>query len=148
VDLIALTLRPIRTGSKKTYNNAISALRRAFAFGFKDYPEARDSGASERPCVPVFTGLRPSEQIAFIVSDYDRVNGVLSIAKGRVHSIERGATKTGEDRRIELCPQAIAILDSHLTWRDSLVRQGHILHDALFFTLDCDPGGASQRPPW
>lgn len=70
--------------SKKTYNNAISALRRAFAFGFKDYPEARDSGASERPCVPVFTGLRPSEQIAFIVSDYDRVNGVLSITKGRV----------------------------------------------------------------
>jgi integrase len=113
----ANTAADSQTWSKKTYNNAVSALRRAFAFGFKDYPEARDqrrccavpyrqegsaappsiqcsgradpdqrldSGASERPCVPVFTGLRPSEQIAFIVSDYDRVNGVLSITKGRV----------------------------------------------------------------
>ncbi|MEJ0038865.1 MAG: hypothetical protein WDO68_22820 [Gammaproteobacteria bacterium] len=25
--------------TKKTYNNAISALRRAFAFGFEDHPE-------------------------------------------------------------------------------------------------------------
>jgi sugar lactone lactonase YvrE len=28
--------------NKKTYNNAISALRRAFAFGYLDYPERRD----------------------------------------------------------------------------------------------------------
>src|SRR6185503_3364834 len=34
--------------TKKTYNNAISALRRAFAFGFKDYPEARDPAAMLR----------------------------------------------------------------------------------------------------
>jgi Arm domain-containing DNA-binding protein len=34
--------------TKRTYNNAISALRRAVAFGFKDYPEARDPAAMLR----------------------------------------------------------------------------------------------------
>jgi hypothetical protein len=34
--------------NKKTYNNAISALRRAFAFGYLDYPERRDPAASLR----------------------------------------------------------------------------------------------------
>jgi len=72
-----------------------------------------------------FTAPRPSEQIALIVSDYERVNGVLSITRGRVHGTERDATKTGEDRRIELCPQAIAILESHLTWHDSSFAKAH-----------------------
>jgi hypothetical protein len=105
----ANTATDSQTWSKKTYNNAVSALRRAFAFDFKDYPEARDqrrccavphrqegsaaprsiqcsgradpdqrldSGASELPCVPVFSGLRPSEQIAFIVSDHAAPDGM------------------------------------------------------------------------
>jgi len=32
--------------NKKTYNNAISALRRAFDFGYLDHPERRDPAAS------------------------------------------------------------------------------------------------------
>jgi integrase len=32
--------------TKKTYNNAISALRRAFDFGYLDYPERRDPAAA------------------------------------------------------------------------------------------------------
>jgi integrase len=32
--------------NKKTYNNAISALRRAFAFGFLDHPDRRDPAAA------------------------------------------------------------------------------------------------------
>ena len=163
--------------TKKTYNNAISALRRAFAFGFKDHPEGRDPaamlrgariGKKDRPHLDpfsvqdaetlitalrrdwgvaqanydafrFFTGFRPSEQIALVVSDYDRANGVLSITKARVHGIQREVTKTGEDRRVELCPRAIAILESHLAWRASLVREGRIDHDALFFTHDFRP---------
>jgi len=163
--------------TKKTYNNAISALRRAFAFGFKDHPEARDPaamlrgariGKKDRPhldpfsvqdvetliaafrrdwgaaqanydALRFFTGIRPSEQIALVVSDHDRVNGVLSITKARVDGIDRDATKNGEDRRVDLCPRAIAILESHLAWRDSLVRKGRIAHDALFFTHDYRP---------
>jgi integrase len=140
--------------TKKTYNNAISALRRAFAFGFQDYPEAHDPaamlrgariGKKDRPHLDpfsvhdaetliaalrrdwgsaqanydefrFFTGLRPSEAIALRVSDYHQPNGVLSVTKARVHGIERNVTKTGEDRRVELCPRAIAILESHLSW--------------------------------
>jgi integrase len=36
------------TGNKKTYNNAISGLRRAFNFGYLDYPERVDPAASLR----------------------------------------------------------------------------------------------------
>ncbi|HVX91195.1 MAG TPA: DUF3596 domain-containing protein [Candidatus Paceibacterota bacterium] len=153
--------------TKKTYNNAISTLRRAFAFGFKDHPEARDPaammrgariGKKDRPNLDpfsvqdaevliaalrrdwgaaqanydafrFFTGLRPSEEIALVVSDYDRANGVLSISKARVDGIQRDRTKTGEDRRVEFCPRAITILESHLAWRTELVRAGHIGHD-------------------
>ncbi len=163
--------------TKKTYNNSISALRRAFAFGFKDHPEARDPaammrgariGKKDRPHLDpfsvqdaetliaalrrdwgaaqanydafrFFTGLRPSEHISLVVSDYDRTSGVLSITKARVQGIQREVTKTGEDRRVELCPRAIAILESHLAWRASLVHEGRIDHDALFFTHDFRP---------
>jgi hypothetical protein len=33
-------------GNKKTYNNSVSALRRAFDFGYLDYPERRDPAAA------------------------------------------------------------------------------------------------------
>jgi len=170
--------------NKKTYNNAISALRRAFAFGFKDFPEARDPaammrgariGKKDRPHLDpfsvqdaetliaalyrdwgaaqanydafrIFTGLRPSEEIALVVSDYDRANGVLSITKARVRGIPRDVTKTGEDRRVELCPRAVAILESHLAWRATLVREGRIHHDALFFTHDFQPIPDAKYP--
>jgi hypothetical protein len=36
------------TWSKMTYNNAISALRRAIAFGYQDHLERRDPAASLR----------------------------------------------------------------------------------------------------
>jgi hypothetical protein len=37
--------------NKKTYNNTISALRRAFAFGYLDHPERRDPAAALK-CAP------------------------------------------------------------------------------------------------
>jgi hypothetical protein len=104
-------------GNKKTYNNSISALRRAFDFGYLDYPEKRDPAAAlkcsrrgrkDRPSIDpfsiqdaeiliaalhrdwgelqgnydelrFFTGLRPSEEIALVVTDYDAAQGVLPI---------------------------------------------------------------------
>jgi integrase len=60
-----------------------------------------------------FTGLRPSEEIALTVSDYDRRNGVLSVTKARVDGIDKDCTKNGEDRRIQLCRRAVAILERH-----------------------------------
>jgi integrase len=130
--------------TKKTHNNAISALRRAFAFGFEDHPELYNParalksariGRRDRPNIDpfsiqdaevliaaihrdwgeaqsnydefrFFTGLRPSEEIALVVSDYDAVNGVLSITKTRVNGIDRDRTKTGDDRRVVVCARA------------------------------------------
>jgi integrase len=157
--------------SKKTFNNAISALRRAFAFGFEDHPELHNParalksariGRKDRPKIDpfsiqdaevliaaiheewgeaqgnydefrFFTGLRPSEQIALVVSDYDAVDGVLSITKARVAGINRDRTKISEDRRIQLCPRARAVLERQLVLRQQLVRRGRIHHEHLFF---------------
>jgi integrase len=158
--------------NKKTYNNAISALRRAFAFGYLDYPERRDPSAAlkcarlskkDRPRIDpfsiqdaevfiatlhcdwgeaygnydelrFFTGLRPSEEIALAVTDYDAMHGVLSVTKARVNGIDQDVTKTGEDRRILLCPRAVVILERHLRLREQRVRAGDIQHESLFFT--------------
>jgi hypothetical protein len=35
-----------------------------------------------------FTGLRPSEEIALVVTDYDPIGGVLSVTKARVSGID------------------------------------------------------------
>jgi len=61
-----------------------------------------------------FTGLRPSEEIALIVTDYDAAHGVLSISKARVNGIDKVVTKTGRDRRILLCPRAITVIERQL----------------------------------
>jgi integrase len=45
-------------GKKKTYNNSISALRQAFAFGYLDYPDRRDPAASLR-CARIGKKDRP-----------------------------------------------------------------------------------------
>jgi len=158
--------------NKKTYNNAISALRRAFNFGYLDYPERGDPAASlkcarigkkDRPPIDpfsiqdaevllaalhrdwgeaqgnydelrFFTGLRPSEEIALVVTDFDAAHGVLSITKARVLGIDKDVTKTGEDRRIVLCPRAIAVIERQLHLRERTVRSRLIDHDHLFFT--------------
>ena len=163
--------------NKKTYNNAVSALRRAFEFGYRDHPEERDPTAAlrsarickkDRPRIDpfsiqdaetliaavhrdwgeaqgnydefrFFTGLRPSEQIALVLTDYDRVHGVLSVTKARVAGLDKDVTKTSEDRRIVLCPRAIAVLERQLKLREQLVDAGCIHHQHLFFTAAGEP---------
>jgi integrase len=108
-----------RHWSKKRYNNAISALRRAFAFGYRNHPHKPNPALGLKCCrmtrkdrprpdpfriqdaekliaqnhrdwgeaqgnydeFRFFTGLRPSEQIALTVSDFDPARGTLSITK-------------------------------------------------------------------
>jgi integrase len=158
--------------SKKTHNNCVSALRRAFAFGYLDHPERRDPAASlrcarigkkDRPRIDpfsiqdaevliaalhadwgeaqgnydefrFFTGLRPSEQIALVVTDYDRTQRILSVSKARVDGIDKDCTKTYEDRRIKLCRRAVVIVERQLRLRERLVAEGLIEHNYLFFT--------------
>lgn len=78
--------------------------------------------------------MRPSEEIALVVSDYDATHGVSSITKARVQGIDKDMTKTGEDRRIVLCPRAVAILERQLQLRESAMRAGLVKHEHLFFT--------------
>jgi integrase len=157
--------------SKKTYNNAISILRRAFDFGYRDHPEQHNPARSlqsarlkkkDRPRIDpfcmqdaetlfaairrdwgepqgnydefrFFTGMRPSEEIALVLSDLDLVNGIISVNKARVAGIDRCQTKTGEDRRIALCPRALAVLKRQLAVRARLEAAGAIGHDHVFF---------------
>ena len=181
-DLVQIADTP-RWG-KKTYNNAVSILRRAFKFGYRNHPDRHDptrelKGArvqgKDRPIIDpftleevetlvaalrkdwgdaqtnydefrFFTGLRPSEEIALRVSDYDAVRGTLDVTKARVNGIDKDCTKTGDDRRIALSPRAIGVLKRHLTFRDALVRAGVIDHDFLFFTADGQPIRNLQYP--
>jgi len=159
------------TWSKKTYNNAISILRRAFDFGYRDRPELHNPARNlqcaqlrktDRPRIDpfsiqdaealitaihrdwgeaqgnydefrLFTGLRPSEQIALLVSDLDLVNGIISVNKARVAGIDRCQTKTGHDRRIALCPRALGVLKRQLALRARLGAAGRVRHDHVFF---------------
>ncbi len=138
--------------TRKKYNNAVSALRRAFDFGYLDYPERRNPalkcsriGKKDRPPIDPFSiqdaevliaalhqdwgdlqgdhdelrffaGLRPSEEIALVVTDYDRVHGALSVTKAHVRH---------RSRRHE----------------DSLRSSGRVVS-----TGDCDPEAARASP--
>jgi integrase len=160
-----------KTWSKKTYNNKISVLRRAFEFGYRDHPEHPNpawglKGARMRrrdlPRIDpfriqdaealiaaihrdwgepqgnfhefrFFTGLRPSEEIALNVQDFDAAQGILSVTKARVYGVDKNTTKTREDRVVQLCPRAIAVLKRQIVMYRQLKAHGRIDHDQPFF---------------
>ena len=162
---------------KKTYNNAISVVRRAFKFGYRDHPDrhnptrelkgARIQGKDRSLIDPFslqdaealiaglrrdwgdaqanydefrfFTGLRPSEEIALLVSDYDAARGTLAVTKARVDGVDKDSTKTADDRRIVLSPRAVGVLKRQLALREVLVRAGKIDHELLFFKANGQP---------
>jgi len=172
--------------SKKTYNNAISVVRCAFDYGYRDHPEKHNPASGlnclrmtkrDRPPVApftireaeslisrlhadwgeaignydefrFFTGLRPSEQIALLVTDYDARRGVLSVTKARVLRRDKDRTKTQEDRDVELCPRAIEVLRRHLALRDEYVMAGKIHHEHLFFLEDGRPISDPEITRW
>lgn len=165
------------TWRKKLYNNIISVLRRAFAFGYRNHPQqlnpalglrcGRMSRAdrarpdpfriqdAERLITAIhsewgeaqgnydefrfFTGLRPSEQIALTISDFDSARGTLTVTKARVDGVDKSTTKTREDRIFELCPRAVAVLNRQFALRERLRGAGAIDHDHLFFMEDGAP---------
>ena len=172
--------------SKKTYNNAISVVRCAFYYGYKDHPEKHNPAAGlnclrmtkkDRPPVApftiqeaeslisrlhadwgealgnydefrFFTGLRPSEQIALLVTDYDARRGVLAVTKARVLRRDKDRTKTQEDRDVELCPRALEVLRRHLALRQEYVAAGKIHHEHLFFLEDGRPISDPEITRW
>ena len=93
-----------------------------------------------------FTGLRPSEQIALVMDDLDLVNGVISINKARVSGVDRCQTKTGDDRRVQLCPRALSVLKRHLCLRARMKAEGKIHHDHVFFLETGEPFWTLHHP--
>jgi integrase len=170
--------------SKKTYNNAVSVLKRAFDFGYLDRPFHENPAVNlrcarlrkaDRPKVDpfsmhdaetliagihrdwgeaqgnydefrFFTGLRPSEQIALVLDDLDLANGIISVNKARVSGVDRCKTKTGEDRRVQLCPRARSVLKRHLLLRARLKAAGKIHHDHIFFLDTGEPLRTLHHP--
>jgi integrase len=86
-----------------------------------------------------FTGLRPSEQIALLVSDCDVGQGKVSVTKARVMARDKDRTNTCEDRLIELCPRALEVLKRQLVLRARLKLAGKLNHEELFFKGNGDP---------
>jgi integrase len=172
--------------SKKTYNNAISVVRCAFDYGYRDHPEKHNPASGlkclrmtkkDRPPVApftiqeaealisrlhadwgeaignydefrFFTGLRPSEQIALLVTDYDARRDVLSVTKARVLRRDKDRTKTQEDRDVELSPRALEVLGRHLALRDEYVSAGKVTHEHLFFLEDGRPISDPEITRW
>jgi hypothetical protein len=53
--------------------------------------------------------------------------------------VTRSKTKTGEDRRVQLCPRALSILKRQLLPRERLKVNGRIDHDHVFFLETGEP---------
>ena len=68
----------------------IAALHRDWGEAQGNYDELR-----------FFTGLRPSEAIALVVTDFDVAHGVSSVTKPRVLGINKDVTKTRTERDSE-----------------------------------------------
>ena len=87
----------------------------------------------------VSPGIEAKEQSAtsvlrtLVLSDLDLVNGIVSVSKARVAGLDRCQTKTGDDRRIALCPRALAVLKRQLALRAGLEAAGIIRHEHVFF---------------
>ena len=67
------------------------------------------------------------------------MNGIISINKARVFGVDRCKTKTGDDRRVQLCPRALSVLRRQLRLRARLKAAGKIDHDHVFFLETGEP---------
>lgn len=94
----------------------------------------------------LFTGLRPSEQIALLVSDCDVGQGKIRVTKARVVARDKDRTKTSEDRLVDLCPRALEVLKRQLALRAKFKLAGKIKHEELFFKDDGAPIRNLQYP--
>jgi integrase len=163
--------------SKKTYNNAISVLRRAIKFEYHDHPDRHDPTLAlksarirkERPRdhrtfhhpgrrgnhLSHPSGLgRGSRKLRRV----QILHWTATVRAGRPPrvgfrpdarhpdeqqstrgGIDKDSTKTGEDRRIELCPRALQVLNRQLALRQRLVEAGKIDHEHLFLKETGEP---------
>lgn len=164
-------------GSKKTFNNIVSAVRRAWEYGYKDLPRAPNPAAGlEGVRIPkreqprpdpleleeaegmiaqtlrlwgedqadyeefrFFSGVRPSEEIAFIWTDFDEARGELEVSKARVMARDKDEPKNYENRVIELCPRALALIRRRRVRWSRMKLEGKLDHEHIFFREDGQP---------
>jgi site-specific recombinase XerD len=128
--------------TKKTYNNGISPLRYAFAFGYKDHPEKPNPAEGldsfritrkDRPKIDPFT-IHEAESL---------IRGIRQVI---VLAREKDRTKTKEDRTVELCPRALSVLKRQLALREQYLQAGKIDHDFVFFKDDGEPIRSLKYP--
>jgi len=93
-----------------------------------------------------FTGLRQSEQIALRVRECDLQQGTITVRHVIVLGRDKDRTKTSEDRTVELCPRALAVLRRQLALREQQVRAGKVKHDFVFFKDDGAPIRSLKYP--
>ena len=58
-------------------------------------------------------------------------HGVLSISKARVQGIDKNMTKTGEDRRIVLCPRAALAAANRATTGSAILIMGSTTRECV-----------------
>lgn len=112
------------------------------AASHRDWGEAQGNYDACRFC----SGLRPSEQLARLVSDRDIVHTKISISKARVMARDKDRTKTSTDRPGGLCPRALQVLQRCLALRARLPLAGKIQRDDLFFRETGEPIRDLQYP--
>src|SRR6185312_10259394 len=54
------------------------------------------------------------------------------VNKARVAGMDRYMTKTGEERRVQLCHRALQVLNRQLRLRERLAAEGKVHHDHVF----------------
>jgi integrase len=116
--------------NRKTYNNAISALRRAFAFGYLDYPDYPDRvdpatrlrsariGKKDRPRIDSFSIQDAEVIIAALHQDWGEAHGNYE----EFRFIHRAsAVGRGRPRCVNITPRSAAVHGGCApnNWRDS-----------------------------
>ena len=112
--------------SKKTFNNVVSAIRAAWAYGYKNLP-GKQNPALGLECVRRMKKDKPKPDVR---------NGTISVSKARVDGHDKDYTKTDVDRVVELCPRALDCLKRQLALRARLKLAGKVKHEKVFLHAD------------
>jgi integrase len=141
LDLAYATLASYRRVIDAIWRPAIGAIiRNATAEALitaihRDWGEAQGNYDEFR----FFTGLRPSEEIALLVSDCDLEKGIVAVTKARVMRVTTIARKQAR-RTVALCARAIEVLKRQLALRERWQRLGtRIDHEHVFCKDDGEP---------
>jgi len=86
-----------------------------------------------------FTGLRQSEEMGLRTRDCNLEKATIEIRQVIVLGRDKDRTKTKEDRTVELCPRALAVLKRQFVLREQFARAGKVDHDFVFFKDDGEP---------